>query len=72
MSRYVLGAEGKLFSDVLALRGGLSSLQLGESRTIPHLGFGLKIHRIWVNYNANFDTDKAFEDTHRFSLSATL
>lgn len=72
VSRYVLGAEGKLFSDVLALRGGLSSLQLGESRTIPHLGFGLKVHRFWVNYNANFDSDKAFEDTHRFSLSASL
>ena len=72
VSRYVLGTEVTLFSDVLALRGGLSSLQLGESRTIPHLGFGLKVHRFWVNYNANFDSDKAFDDTHRFSLSATL
>jgi len=72
VSRYVLGTEVTLFSDVLALRGGLSSLQLGEARTIPHLGFGLKVHRIWVNYNANFDSEKAFEDTHRFSLSATL
>ena len=72
VSRYVLGAEGKLFSDVLALRAGLSSLQLGETRTIPHLGFGFKIRRFWVNYNANFDSDQAFENTHRFSLSATL
>jgi hypothetical protein len=72
VSRYMVGAESRLFSDVLALRGGLSMLQLGETRTIPHLGLGFKIRRFWVNYNANFDSDKAFEDTHRFSLSAIL
>lgn len=72
VSRYIIGAEGLFFSDALALRGGLSSLQSGESRLIPHLGLGFKFHRFQINYNANLDSNKAFEDTHRFSLSAAL
>jgi hypothetical protein len=72
VSRYILGAEGMFFSDALALRGGISSLQSGESRLIPHLGLGFKFNRFQINYNANLDSNKAFEDTHRFSLSAAL
>jgi len=72
VSRYILGAEGWFFSNILAVRGGLSSLQAGESRVIPHLGLGFKFHRFQINYNANLDSNKAFEDTHRFSLSAAL
>ncbi|MFH1754172.1 MAG: hypothetical protein ABIA59_00570, partial [Candidatus Latescibacterota bacterium] len=65
-------AESMFFADALAVRAGLSSLQSGEQRTIPHVGFGVTINRFQINYNANLDSDKAFEDTHRFSLSATL
>jgi hypothetical protein len=72
VSRYIIGAEGWVFSDALALRGGLSSMQSGESRLIPHLGLGFKFNRFTINYNANLDSNKAFEDTHRFSLSAVL
>jgi hypothetical protein len=72
VSRYVMGAEGWFFSDALALRGGLSSMQSGESRLIPHLGLGFKFNRFQINYNANLDSNKAFEDTHRFSLSVVL
>ncbi len=72
LSRLILAAEGTLFSNALALRGGISALRSGESRTIPHMGLGLRIHRFSLNYNANLDMEKAFEDTHRFSLSVAL
>jgi hypothetical protein len=72
VSRYIVGAEGILFADILAVRVGLSSLQFGESRTIPHLGFGIKFRRFQLNYNANFDSERALEDTHRVSLSVFL
>ena len=72
VSRYIIGAEGLFLSDALAVRGGLSSLQSGESRLIPHMGLGFKFNRFQINYNANLDSNKAFEDTHRFSLSTTL
>ncbi|NIM20772.1 MAG: hypothetical protein GTO51_11190 [Candidatus Latescibacteria bacterium] len=72
ISRYVLGIESLLYSDAIALRGGLSSFQSGEQRLVPHLGLGFKINRFQLNYNANLDSQKAFEDTHRFSVSAAL
>ncbi len=72
ISRYIIGAEATLFSGMLALRGGISSLHSGENRTIPHLGLGFKFLRFRLNYNANLDSENAFADTHRFSLSAAL
>jgi hypothetical protein len=72
IARVVLGGEGRLFSDVLALRGGVSSVTAGESRTIPHAGIGIRVRRVDLDYNANFDASDAFGDTHRFSLAVGL
>lgn len=72
IARLVLGGEAVLFSDVLALRAGIAAVKSGENRTIPHFGIGVHVHRIQVDYNANFDTDGAFEDTHRFTLAIKL
>lgn len=68
ISRYVLGGEYRAYSDVLAVRAGLSSQSAGESRTVPHLGMGVQYERLRIDYNANFDSDDAFDTTHRFSL----
>ena len=72
VSRLVLGCEGRFFSDVLAVRGGIASVTAGESRTLPHAGLGVRLSRLHLDYNANFDTSEAFEDTHRFSLAVDL
>lgn len=72
VSRTTLGGEYALFSDLLYLRSGMSLLASGESRAIPHFGFGFAFDRFSLDYNANLDTEEAFEDTHRFSLSVQL
>ena len=72
VSRLVLGFEGLFFSDVLALRGGITSVTAGEARTLPHAGLGVRLGRVHLDYNANFDTREAFDDTHRFSLAVEL
>jgi len=72
VARVVLGGEATLFSDLLALRGGMSGVTAGENRALPHMGIGIHFRRIRLDYNANFDTVEAFDDTHRFSLSIGL
>ncbi|UCH84060.1 MAG: hypothetical protein JSW50_16800 [Candidatus Latescibacterota bacterium] len=72
VARLVLGGEAALFSNRLMLRGGISAVTTGENRSIPHLGIGVKIRRVFVDYNANFDTEEAFDKTHRFSLAIEL
>ncbi|UCG51241.1 MAG: hypothetical protein JSW58_13745 [Candidatus Latescibacterota bacterium] len=72
IARLVLGGESWLFSEVLALRGGISTITTGENRSVPHFGIGLRISRIQLDYNANFDAAEAFDDTHRFSLAIRL
>jgi hypothetical protein len=72
IARVVLGCEGRFFSDVLALRGGISSVIAGEGRTLPHMGIGVRLRRVDLDYNANFDGSEAFDDTHRFSLAVGL
>lgn len=72
VARLVLGGEAELFSDILSLRGGISAVTTGENRAIPHLGVGIGINRVHIDYNANFDTIEAFDDTHRFSLAIEL
>lgn len=72
VARMVIGGEAKLFSDLLILRGGLSSVTAGENRSIPHMGIGVHFNRIYIDYNANFDSEEAFENTHRFSLGIGL
>jgi hypothetical protein len=72
VSRTTLGAEYNFFDSVVSLRGALSLLTAGEDRLIPHFGLGFKIRRLFIYYNADFDSQEAFEDTHRFSLSFQL
>lgn len=72
IARVVLGGEATFFSDVLALRGGISGITSGENRTLPHMGIGVHLSRIRLDYNANFDTEEAFGNTHLFSLSIGL
>jgi hypothetical protein len=71
-ARFVLGGEMTLLSDVLMLRGGISAVTTGENRSIPHLGIGVRLSRVQLDYNANFDTAEAFDRTHRFSLAIGL
>jgi len=72
IARLILGGEAVLFSDVLALRAGIASLRTGENRAIPHFGIGVHIDRIHIDYNTNFDSEEAFENTHRFTLAIRL
>jgi hypothetical protein len=74
VARTIGGLETDYLFDVIALRGGIASVDSGESRTVPHFGFGLRAPggRFIVHYNANLDDEKAFEDTHRFSLSVSI
>jgi hypothetical protein len=72
ISKFVVGAESWLFSGVLALRGGVSAMTAGENRNIPHLGIGVRLQRLSVDYNADFDNEESFEDRHRFSLGIAL
>lgn len=72
IARVVLGGEAVLFSDLLALRGGVSAITAGESRVVPHMGIGVGFRRFRLDYNANFDGEEAFGDTHRFSLAVGL
>jgi hypothetical protein len=71
-SRFVLGGEYQVYSDILSVRGGLSALTAGEGRSVPHMGIGIQYERIRVDYNANFDSEDAFDTTHRFSLGLSL
>jgi hypothetical protein len=72
IARLVLGGEATLFSDVLALRGGLSAVTAGESRVLPHMGVGVGFRRFRLDYNANFDDEEALGNTHRFSLAVGI
>jgi len=72
VSRLVAGAETDYLFDVLALRAGISMINTGESRTVPYFGFGARVSRLAVHYNATLDQENAFADTHRFTLSFSL
>jgi hypothetical protein len=71
-SRWILGAESDYLFDVLALRAGFAVIKAGESRNVPYVGFGVNFNRLTLHYNANLDTENAFADTHRFTLSVEL
>jgi hypothetical protein len=72
LARIVVGGEGLFFSNVLALRAGVSGVTTGENRTVPHMGLGIRLGRVHLDYNANLDTQEAFDDTHRLSLAVEL
>jgi hypothetical protein len=71
-SRWIAGAETDYMFGVLALRAGIATIRTGESRTVPYFGFGLHARRLSLHYNANMDTENAFADTHRFTVSISL
>lgn len=71
-SRWVVGAESKYLFDVLALRAGFAVITAGESRSLPYFGFGARFRRLSLHYNASFDKETAFADTHRFTVSVSL
>jgi hypothetical protein len=72
VARLALGAETDYLFDRLALRAGFALIRIGESRSVPYAGFGFRAGAVTLNYNANFDKDTAFSDTHRFSMSVSL
>jgi hypothetical protein len=74
LGRVVAGFESDYLFDLLSVRGGIAYLDAGSGRAVPHFGFGLQAirDRLRIHYNANLDDAKAFEDTHRFSLSVSL
>lgn len=72
VSRLVLGGEYSIFSRILSLRGALAAITAGEGRAVPYLGIGTRIGRLYLDYNANFDSDDAFDRIHRLSLAIGL
>ncbi len=72
LSRLVIGGEYMLFSDVLSLRGGLAAVTGGSNRGVLHVGLGVHVRRLQLDYNANLDEEDAFDDTHRFALGIEL
>jgi hypothetical protein len=71
-SRWLIGAESDYLFGLLALRAGFAVIKAGESRSLPYFGFGVRYSRLTLHYNANFDKETAFADTHRFTLSVSL
>ena len=63
-----LGGEYSL-RDRLWLRGGVAARTSGESRLVPHGGFGVRLSRLYLDYNADLDSDSSFDTTHRVSLA---
>lgn len=72
ISRLTIGVETDYLFDVLALRAGLAAISSGESRSLPYFGFGVRVSRLALHYNADLDEETAFADTHRFTLSVSL
>lgn len=72
LARAVAGCEGRFFSDVLAVRAGISAVTAGENRALPHAGMGVLVRKVQLDYNANFDSGEAFGTTHRFSLAVAF
>ncbi|GEM_PF-1366968 len=72
LSRAVLGGEYPLLANRVFLRSAGAYLPAGGGRFIPYLGMGFRFNRFLFQYNANFDSEDAFEDTHRFSVGLEL
>ncbi|MGD8413616.1 MAG: hypothetical protein PVF33_05260 [Candidatus Latescibacterota bacterium] len=71
-SRWIVGAETDYMFGVLALRAGVAAISAGESRTVPYYGMSVGASRLFIHYNVNMDTESAFADTHRFTVSFSL
>lgn len=74
VGRALAGFESDYLFDILSLRAGAARIETGSGRTVPYFGFGVQAirSRLQLHYNANLDEEKAFEDTHRFSLSVSI
>lgn len=72
LQRVILGVEWRAWRDVFALRGGLTQVRAGESRTFPSAGAGVHYGRLGLDYGASFDGDDALGIGHRFSLRIGL
>lgn len=74
LARVLAGLETEYLFELLSVRGGFAHIDTGQSRGVPYFGFGVNAirDRLFIHYNANLDDDKAFEDTHRFSLSVSI
>ena len=68
LRRLALGVEWQAYRDLLWLRGGLTSVTPGESRTFPSFGTGVAYTRVRFDYGVSFDHEDALETGHRFSL----
>lgn len=68
LSKIVIGGEYSVYRDMLAVRAGLGSLTVGESRSLAYLGLGAHVGALYLDYAASFDDEAAFSNTHRFSL----
>jgi hypothetical protein len=73
-TRALVGAETGYLFRRLALRGGLSFLSAGESRTAYAFGASVRAagERLSVHYGASLDDEDAFGTTHRVSLGLRL
>lgn len=68
-----LGAETHYIFGVLALRGGISLISVGEKRQSYSFGASVRTAgRLFVHYGATVDDTDAFDTVHRFSLAVTL
>jgi hypothetical protein len=69
-SKALIGAETDYIFDVVALRGGVAFLSVGEARTTYSFGVSARAAgRLFVHYGANLDEEDAFDTTHRFSVA---
>ena len=66
--RVSLGVEWQAYREMLWLRGGLTTITPGETRTYPSFGLGVHHRRILVDYGASFDGGDSIDTVHRFSL----
>jgi len=66
--RFILGVEANLFDDVLALRGAMTALMVGESRSWPSAGLGVHLFGVALDYGVSFDEADALDIGQRVSL----
>lgn len=68
LQRGAAGVEWRVFEEILWLRGGLTLLRTGDSRTYPSAGASLAYRHFVLDYAASFDDAEAFDTGHRVSL----
>lgn len=62
------GVEWKAVRDLLWLRGGWTSVVIGEARGYPSAGAGLRFDRFGIDYGISFDDADALDLGQRVSL----